>query len=220
MAVADLLARSSQGDIVQDGYVVTDDTGLADDNAGCVIEHQAVSQHCGRMDVDIEHLGDLALEEQRKLPAVKLPETVRDAVGLNCMESLEIKKRGAVKLDGRITRNNRLNVHAGRIDQLIAAAVGKVEDVPEVHRGDDRAAKLVCEDKHQGRSEIRVVQYGRMQKTGKHRLPGGHFGGLFSDPLPNLSAAANHTYLDIAHAPAIPDETTAVLLFDAVAAER
>ena len=65
-----------------------------------------------------------------------------------------------------------------------------------------------------------MVQYGRMQETCKHRLPGGHVRGLFPDLLPNPGTAADHTYLDIAHAPAIPDETTAELLFDAVAAER
>ena len=136
------------------------------------------------------------------------------------MKALEIKERGAVELYGRIARNHRLDVHAGSIDKLIASLVGKLKDVPEVHRGDYRAAQLVRKDKHEGRAKISVIQYGSVQETGKHRLPGSHISSLFPDPLPNLSTAVNHSYLDIAHAPAIPDETTAELLFDAVAAER
>lgn len=50
------------------------------------------------------------------------------------MKALEIKERGAVELYGRIARNHRLDVHAGSIDKLIASLVGKLKDVPEVHR--------------------------------------------------------------------------------------
>lgn len=56
MAVADLLACSSEGDVVQYGDVVTDNAGLADDNARRMIEHQSMPQDCCGMDINVEYL--------------------------------------------------------------------------------------------------------------------------------------------------------------------
>jgi hypothetical protein len=80
MPVAADLARAAQRDLVQHREVVLDDRGLADDDRGGVVEHDAPPDASARVDVDGEHLGDAALQEQRQRVPFGDPEMVGDPV--------------------------------------------------------------------------------------------------------------------------------------------
>ncbi|PNT72731.1 hypothetical protein BRADI_2g48426v3 [Brachypodium distachyon] len=87
------LSRPAERDVVEDGDVVAHDGGLADDDAGGVVEEDALADGGGRVDVDGEHLGDPGLERERESAAVLRPEHVRDAVGLDGEEEV-VEERG------------------------------------------------------------------------------------------------------------------------------
>lgn len=52
MAITRILASSSQGDVLENGYIILDDCGFADDEPVSVVKHDAASHQCGWMDVD------------------------------------------------------------------------------------------------------------------------------------------------------------------------
>jgi len=71
MAVALILAGSAQGDRLQYGHVVADDSGFTDDQSSRVVQHNAVTHSSGGVDVDAEFRRYAILEKQReRLPAV------------------------------------------------------------------------------------------------------------------------------------------------------
>src|SRR6266699_3155825 len=61
MAVAVLLAGPPEGDAVEHGNIVLDDGGLADDEAGGVVEEDAPPDPGGGMNVGLERRGGAAL---------------------------------------------------------------------------------------------------------------------------------------------------------------
>src|SRR5689334_4938105 len=83
MTVLVLLAGAAERDAVQDRDVVLDDSGLAADKAGGVVEEDAAADARGGIDVGLEHRGGAALQVIRKVLAALQPEPVREAVGLD-----------------------------------------------------------------------------------------------------------------------------------------
>ncbi len=67
MAVGALLAGTAECDAVQDRDVVADDGGLANDEAGGVVEEDALADTGGRIDVGLEDAGGAALQIERKI---------------------------------------------------------------------------------------------------------------------------------------------------------
>ena len=55
MAIARLLAGAAERHLLQDRHVVLDDRGLADHEAGGMVEENAAPDAHGRMDVGLEH---------------------------------------------------------------------------------------------------------------------------------------------------------------------
>lgn len=81
VAVAVFFAGAAEGDFVEDGDVVFDDGGFADDESGAMVEEDAAADAGGWVDVDGEGFGGEALEEVGHEMAAFLPEGVGDAVG-------------------------------------------------------------------------------------------------------------------------------------------
>src|SRR5450759_1288528 len=89
VAVLIFLAGPAQRDTVQDRDVVFDHSGLADDEAGGVIEEDtAADPGCG-IDVGLEHRRRAALQIVGKILAAFLIEPVRQTMRLQGMEALE-----------------------------------------------------------------------------------------------------------------------------------
>ena len=65
VAIAAGLARSAEGDRVQYRNVIFDDGGFTDDDACCVVEHNAGANLRGRMKIDTQRDADLILKESR-----------------------------------------------------------------------------------------------------------------------------------------------------------
>ena len=82
MAVAALLAGPAKGDILQNGYVITDDTGLADHHTGRMIKEEALSEDRSRMDIDLKNLRHEALEVEGQCVPVFVPEPMGHPMGL------------------------------------------------------------------------------------------------------------------------------------------
>ena len=92
MPVAGFLARSAQGDVLQDRHIVVDCAGLADHDAGRMIEEDADSELGGRMKVDLQHARYAALQVKGEFPTPSLPERVSESVSLKCEKALRMEK--------------------------------------------------------------------------------------------------------------------------------
>ena len=93
MAVAFLVAGAAERHAMQHRAIVADHRGLADDDAGGMIEHDAPADHRGRMDIDLQEARGQALQIKREVLAAGLPQRMRDAIGLKRMKALEIEQR-------------------------------------------------------------------------------------------------------------------------------
>ena len=94
MAVALLLAGAAKGDGVEDGDVVLDDGGFANDEAGGVVEENATADARGGMDVHREDFGAEALEVEGQLGADGMPKVVGEPVAGERVKAFEIKDGG------------------------------------------------------------------------------------------------------------------------------
>src|SRR5690606_21130425 len=99
-----------EGDALQDGNVVADHRGLADDEAGGVVEHDAAADAGGRIDVDLEHLAGTALQVERKVAAAVQPQGIGEAVRLDRLVALEIEERVQRLVAGRVALERRREV--------------------------------------------------------------------------------------------------------------
>jgi len=171
---------------VEHGDVVIDDGGLADHDAGGVVQHDAPADAGGRVDVHPEDLGDAGLQVEGQRPVVGDPQVVGDAAGLEGVEALEVEERLGVAGACRVPFHHGLEVRAnGGADERVGGE-GGVDEVTQCQRGDGGAAELVREDEAQGGLEGGVVQDGGVQEARQGRLPCGVPGGLLADAVPDL----------------------------------
>ena len=112
MAVLVLLAGAAERDAMQDRHVVLDRGGLADHEPGRVIEENAAPDARVRIDVGLEHRGGPALQIEREILAALLPDPVREAMRLDCVEAFEIEQRLHVAVRGRIAVDRRDDIRA------------------------------------------------------------------------------------------------------------
>src|SRR5690242_21520411 len=87
-----LLAGAAERDAVQDRHVVVDDSGLAADEAGGMVEEDAAADARRRIDVGLEHRRGAALQVIGKVLAALLVEPVREAMGLQGVKTLEVEQ--------------------------------------------------------------------------------------------------------------------------------
>ena len=92
MAVLFGLAGAAQGHALQDRDIVADGGGLPDHEAGGMVEHDALADPCGRVDVDLEHGARAALQVEREILASHQPQRMREAMRLDGVKALEIEE--------------------------------------------------------------------------------------------------------------------------------
>src|SRR5882672_11952244 len=93
MTVLVLLAGAAERDAVQDRNVVFDQSGLAAHEAGGVIEEDAAADPGGRVDVGLEYCRRATLQIIGEILAAFLIEPMRQPMGLQRMETLEVEQR-------------------------------------------------------------------------------------------------------------------------------
>src|SRR4029077_2194288 len=93
MAILVLLAGATKRDPVQDRDVILDEGGFAADKTGGVVEEDTAADPGRRIDVGLEHRRRTALQVIGKILAALLEQPVRQTVGLQRVESLEVKQR-------------------------------------------------------------------------------------------------------------------------------
>src|SRR5665811_441910 len=91
MAVLVFLTGAAKRDAVQDRDVIFDHSGLADHEAGGMIEEDAAADPGCGIDVGLEDRRRAALQIISKILAAFLIEPVRQTVGLEGMEALEVE---------------------------------------------------------------------------------------------------------------------------------
>ncbi len=116
MAVAALLAGAAERHLLEDRDVVADDRRLADDDAGAVIDEDAVADRHGGVDVDAEHFRDAALQEGGDVAPAAAMERVADPVPFEGMEALVIEGGLGIALGRRVARADRHKIGECRAD--------------------------------------------------------------------------------------------------------
>src|SRR5690606_5016737 len=110
MAVALLVAGPAQRHRLHDGHIVLDHAGFADHDAGGVIEHDALADNAGRVNIHTEYFRIPTLDEQSEALAVIVPLEVGETVHLDGLEALEKENDRQIGVGGRIPVEHRLNI--------------------------------------------------------------------------------------------------------------
>ena len=169
---------------MQDRHVVLDHGGLADHEAGGVVEENPLPDRRRRVDVGLEHGGRTALQVIGEILSAPAPQPVREAMGFDGVKALEIEHRFEEAVGRRIAVVGRDDVGAecdpdrglrvkrvvvGLRDQL-GRDIGMVETLGQpVH---DRGFEPV------------VMQNGRVDEGRKLGLAAHHLFGLVPDAGP------------------------------------
>ena len=145
---------------MQDRDVVVDHRGLADHEAGGVVEEDAAADRGRRMDVALEHRRRAALQIEREVLAALAPQPMRQPMGLDGVEALVVEHRLDEAVRRRIAVDGRHDVGAERFadrrlvlervgiglaDQL-AGDVGMVEPLGDAMH-DRRFQRVVVQDR-------------------------------------------------------------------------
>ena len=185
MAVAVFLAGAAERHVMQHRDVVADHRGLADHEAGGVIEEDAAADLRRRMDVALEHRRRAALQVIREVLAALAPEPVRKPMRLNGVEAFVVEHRLDEAVGRRIAVEGRDDVGAERLADLrlvfqrvgiglpdqLGRHVGMVE--PLGNAVDDRGLQRV------------VVQDRGIDEGGELRLAADDVLGLVADARPD-----------------------------------
>ena len=102
MAIAGFLAAAAEGDVMEHRDVVPDLGRFTDDEAGCMIEEDAMAEFGAGMNVGLEHLGRAALQIQGEITLPMVPQPVVQTVRLDRVEALEIQERLNQPIAGRV----------------------------------------------------------------------------------------------------------------------
>ncbi len=112
MAVATFLAGAAESNAMQDRDVIADDGRFADHQAGRVIEEDALADARSRVDIRLENAGGTALQIEREITAAAIEKPMRETMGLQRLEALEIENGLHETQASRIAVIDRLNVDA------------------------------------------------------------------------------------------------------------
>src|SRR5258708_26526269 len=123
MTVLVLLAGAAERDAVQDRNVAADHGRLAAAEAGRWIEENAAADSGSRIDVGLEHRRRGALQVIGEILAALLIEPVRQTMGLQGMETLEVEQ-GIDEARGR-------RIAVEHRDQIGAEGVAKIRFVAQ-----------------------------------------------------------------------------------------
>ena len=189
MAIAAVLAGGAQGHALEDGHAFLDDGGLADDDARPVVEHHAGADRHRRVDVDPEGGRGLAGQPMGNVLSSPLPQAVRDPMGLQGVESLEVQQRVQAGAAGGVARHDGPQVGLEEFqDGRILAQRVEDERLQERDRRSvtrrQPAREHGADDPGRGGVESRFVD-----RLAQHRLAGSHLDRLGFDLRPKTRAA-------------------------------
>ena len=121
MAVAALFARTAQRYAVQQGNVVAQHGGFADNDARAVVKHDAMPEHGSGVDVHAKYFAGAVLQKIGKRLAVVVPQPMVDAVRLDGVVAFEIEQGQAILVAGGVAVVARGNVGNGGFYDVGAA---------------------------------------------------------------------------------------------------
>lgn len=170
MAVAALLAGAAERDVLQHRDIVLDHRGLADHEAGGMVEEDALADAGGRVDVGLEDFGGTALQIEREIAPALVPEPMRQAVGLQGMEALEIEHRLDQPVAGRVTIEHGGDVGAKALGDLAVIRDRLVESLGDQLGRQRRMAEARGDAMGDRRLEARLVHHRREDEAGQRRL--------------------------------------------------
>lgn len=185
MAVAAGFPGTAKGDLMEEGDIVFDDGGFADDDAGGVVEENAGADAGGGVDIDGEDLGINALEVEGDLAASVVPEFMGDAVGGEGKEALVVENGGEEAIGGRVALVDGDNVAACLLSDIGVLGEDILEEILQARLGDGVVAQFAGDAVGQGGLEAGIVEDGGLDKFGEDRLVIGGLFGLIAEPLPN-----------------------------------
>ena len=191
MAVAFLLAGAAQRHAVQHRDVVFHHRGLADDDAGGVVDHDAAAEPGGGMDVDAEQFGNAALEKQRHALALLGPQPVGDAIAFERMDPLEEQERLDMGMAGGIALEHGREVGAHRLADGGIGVDRLLEDLAGEHRVQIFAADLLGEVVAERILQPAMLEDGGVHETRQRRLARGQILGLLAQGVPDRIATGD-----------------------------
>ena len=93
-----------------------------------VINHDPLSQFGAWVNINSEHFGNAHLEHLRHIIAPLLPQPMRNAIGLNRLETLEIKERLQKAMARWVTLINRNYIRTRVHSQTCIRCIGLITD--------------------------------------------------------------------------------------------
>ncbi len=138
VAVAGFLAGAAERHPLQDRDAALHHRGFADHEGGGVVEENAFAERHRRVDVGLEHFRRAALQIKREVAPAAPPHPMRQTVGLDRMEALEIQHRLDQPVGGRIAVEHGQHVRADRPHDRGVGAERLGEGVAEQMRGNLR----------------------------------------------------------------------------------
>ena len=185
MAVAVILAGAAERDAVQHRDVVADHRGLADHEAGGVIEEDAAADLGGRMDVALEHRRRAALQVIGEVLAALVPQPVRQPVGLDGVEALVVEHRLDEAVGRRIAVEHRDDVGAERLADLRLVLQRVGIGLPDQFGRDVGMVEPLADAMHHRRLQRVVVQDRGIDEGADLGLAADHVLGLVADLGPD-----------------------------------
>ena len=170
MAVAALLSGNPKGNLLQDGDVVLDDGGFADDDAGGVVKKDAGADAGCRMDIHREDLGNDTLEVEGHFPAFMVPEIMGNAEGGQGLKTLEIQHRGEEPPGGGVALVNGHDVLAHLFADVAARFQDFLEQVVQVRFGNRMMPELARNPMREAGLETVAVEDAFMNELGQDGL--------------------------------------------------
>ena len=135
-----------------------------------MVEEDALADRGGGVDVDGEHLGDAGLEREREGAAVLRPEHVRDALGLDGEEALEVEEALGEADAGRVAGAGGEEVGDDGGAEGGVRGEGSQEEVVEERGEEGGGAELVGEVEGERAVEGGVGEHGGVEERRERRL--------------------------------------------------
>jgi|SRR5215813_2191554 len=185
MAVAVHLTGSAESYPLEHGDVVLNDGGLADHDAGAVVDHYAAAESGRRIDVDAKDRCHPALKIERQGAPPSMQQCVSKSIGLNGMEAFKEKQSFEGRVTGGIAFAHGDKISAGRNPDFGIIHGEGIEHLTKQHRRNVFAVEPLGNNVAQGILETGLVKHARISEAAKDGLFGCHSGGGLSDGIPN-----------------------------------
>lgn len=170
MTITASLAGTAKGDVVENGDVVANNSGLADDDAGRVVEEKALTEAGSGVDVDREDIGDAGVESEGKRAARLGPKRVRNTVSLESEKALVIEEAVGEGDASGVTVAGGEKVSDGGGEERGEGGEGLEKEIIEKGGEEGGGAELVGEVEGERASKRGVSEDGGVQEAGEGGL--------------------------------------------------